>query len=137
MSERGVVWVNRGFVDSAHRDPATRGHDHHDDPVEITGLVRIPEHAGLFLRANVPSEQRWYTRSPDEFSIARGISPPPAPWFLDQDTSNANRPWPIPGMTVIQFRNSHLSYALTWFALAGLSLCGGVLVWRYRGKSTR
>jgi len=38
-TERGTIWVNRGFVDPAHRDPVTRPHDHGDEPVEITGLV--------------------------------------------------------------------------------------------------
>jgi len=131
VTERGVIWVNRGFVDSAHRDPATRPHDHGDQPVEITGLIRMPEHAGVFGRANVLSEQRWYVRTPQELSAARGILPSSAPWFLDQDSETANTPWPIPGMTVIQFRNQHFSYALTWFTLAGLSVYGWILVMRH------
>jgi len=135
MTERGTIWVNRGFVDRAHRDPATRPHDHGDEPVEITGLVRMPEHAGLFLRANVPDEQRWYVRAPNEFSTARDISWRSAPWFLDQDNATADTPWPIPGMTVIQFRNQHLSYALTWFALTGLSVCGWILVMRHHHRA--
>jgi len=134
-TERGTVWVNRGFVDAGHRNPATRPHDHGDEQAEITGLLRMPEHANLFLRANVPDEQRWYARSPDEFSATRGIPPPSALWFLDQDNTSADRPWPIPGMTVIQFRNQHLSYALTWFALAGLSVCGGILVIRHHRRA--
>jgi len=129
---RGTIWVNRGFVDVEHRAPSSRPHDHGNEPVTITGLVRMPEHANLFLRANVPSEQRWYTRNPDEFSAARDIPPPSAPWFLDQDNAIADAPWPIPGMTVIQFRNSHLSYALTWFALAGLSILALTLVTRHQ-----
>jgi len=133
-TERGTIWVNRGFVDSAHRDPSTRPHDQGDQQVEITGLIRMPEHANLFLRANVSSEQRWYTRNPDEFSAASGISPPSAPWFLDQDNEIANASWPIPGMTVIHFRNQHLSYALTWFALAGLSISALVFVVRHQRR---
>ena len=34
------------------------------------------------------------------------------------------------GMTVVTFRNAHLSYALTWFALALLSLGGLAIVLR-------
>jgi len=131
-TERGILWINRGFVDNAHRDPATRPDDHNAGPVEITGLLRMPEHAGLFGRANVPEQQRWYTRSPDELSAAHHLSAPHAPWFLDQDSAADNVSAPIPGMTVIQFRNQHLSYALTWFALAGLALYGGWLVLRHR-----
>jgi len=134
-TERGTVWVNRGFVDTEHRNPATRPHDHGNTPVEISGLIRMPEHARLFLRANVPAEQRWYARSPDEFSAARDIPPPSAPWFLDQEGEATDSQWPIPGMTVIQFRNSHLSYALTWFALAGLSIFGWILVSRHHRRA--
>jgi len=129
-SERGTVWVNRGFVDNAHRDPATRRHDHGDEEVTLTGLIRLPEHAGLFLRANVPAEQRWYARIPGEFSVAKGLLSPVAPWFLDQDSATADATWPIPGLTVIHFRNQHLSYALTWFALALMSASALIWLWR-------
>jgi surfeit locus 1 family protein len=39
---------------------------------------------------------------------------------------------PIPGLTVVTFRNSHLSYAITWFLLALLTAGFGVLVARTR-----
>jgi len=133
---RGIVWVNRGFVDAAHKDPATRVHEHGEEEVEITGLVRMPEQSGVFLRANVPAEQRWYTRAPEEFSVARGLSAPTAPWFLDQDSDISGADWPVPGLTVIQFRNQHLSYALTWFALAGLSVFALWLAWRQRAEAS-
>jgi len=129
---RGAIWVNRGFVDPVHRNRSTRPHDHGDEQVEITGLIRMPEHPGLFLRANVPEEQRWYTRAPAELSAVHGMSPPIAPWFLDQDAAitPADDLWPVPGMTVLQFRNPHLSYALTWFTLALMS--AGALIWIWR-----
>jgi len=129
QTARGIVWVNRGFVDTAHKDPATRPQDRDEEEATLTGLVRMPEHAGFFLRANVPSENRWYTRTPDEFSAAT------APWFLDQDSDISGADWPVPGLTVIQFRNQHLSYALTWFALAGLSVFALWLVWRQRREA--
>lgn len=38
------------------------------------------------------------------------------PWFLDATTGLPGGP--TPGLTVVSFRNHHLQYALTWFAMA-------------------
>ena len=55
-----------------------------------------------------------------------------APYFIDSDASPNPGGLPVGGLTVVRFRNSHLSYALTWFALAaGLALA--VAIARRRG----
>jgi surfeit locus 1 family protein len=39
----------------------------------------------------------------------------------------------MPRLTsVIAFPDNHLSYAITWFALALLTLVGGWVVWKHR-----
>ncbi|NML16503.1 SURF1 family protein [Azohydromonas sp. G-1-1-14] len=38
--------------------------------------------------------------------------------------------WPRPGLTVVRFTNNHLSYALTWFALAAMVAAATVYVLR-------
>jgi surfeit locus 1 family protein len=40
---------------------------------------------------------------------------------------------PVGGMTVVRFRNAHLVYAATWFALAVLCMFGLVLLRRPMG----
>ena len=52
-----------------------------------------------------------------------------APYFIDAEaqTGADAAGWPRAGMTVVSFRNNHLSYALTWFALAALTAFAG---WR-------
>ena len=47
-----------------------------------------------------------------------------APFFIDADAEPNPGGYPIGGLTVVTFRNAHLIYALTWFALAALSLAG-------------
>ncbi|MET0271314.1 MAG: SURF1 family cytochrome oxidase biogenesis protein, partial [Sphingomonas sp.] len=59
---------------------------------------------------------------------------PVAPFFVDADAAPNPGGWPVGGLTVVAFRNSHLVYALTWFALAGLSLFGAVLTLRSRTR---
>nr|WP_272214236.1 SURF1 family cytochrome oxidase biogenesis protein [Marinicella sp. W31]MDC2878501.1 hypothetical protein [Marinicella sp. W31] len=41
--------------------------------------------------------------------------------------------YPIGGLTVVKFRNAHLSYALTWFAMALGTVFVYVLVLRFEG----
>jgi surfeit locus 1 family protein len=68
-------------------------------------------------------------------AAARGLGAV-APYFLDQDRAAQDVAGaPVGGLTVISFNNSHLVYALTWFALSLMAAAGGVLVAR-GGDST-
>lgn len=111
------VLVNRGFVPSERRDASTRRDGNPDGEVEITGLLRMTEPKGGFLRSNVPQHNRWYSRDVAAIAAARGLNNV-APFFVDADAGSQSGPAPIGGLTVIRFPNNHLIYALTWFALA-------------------
>ena len=71
---------------------------------------------GGFLRRNDPAADRWFSRDVDAIARAKGLADA-APYFIDAD--RAGDAQPIGGLTVIAFRNPHLTYALTWFAMAG------------------
>jgi surfeit locus 1 family protein len=121
----GIVLVNRGFVPADRRDAAARP----AGPVTVTGLMRMSEPGGGFLRHNDPAAGRWYSR--DVVAIARAHRlARVAPFFVDADATPNPGGYPVGGLTVVAFRNTHLAYALTWFALAALSVAGAVLVWR-------
>jgi surfeit locus 1 family protein len=109
---RGTILVNRGFVPAGIAAPAPSG------TVSITGLIRRSEPGGGFLRANDPAASRWYSRDVAAIAAARGIAGPVAPWFVDAEAVGAG--YPKGGLTVVRFRNNHLVYALTWFALAAM-----------------
>ncbi|WP_321163203.1 SURF1 family protein, partial [Sphingomonas sp. Leaf412] len=83
----------------------------------VTGLLRISEPKGGFLRDNDPAAERWYSRDTAAIAARRGVGRV-APYFIDADRSG--RGWPRGGMTVVRFPDNHLVYAVTWFALAGL-----------------
>ncbi|MBJ7311984.1 SURF1 family protein [Rugamonas sp. CCM 8940] len=153
-----VVLVNRGFVEaaapaaaaatgaagaaadsagmSAAAPAAAAGCQPASSPrVTMTGLLRISEPGGGFLRKNDPSKQRWYSRDVRAIGAARGLRPM-APYFIDADPGQepvnpADGQRPVGGLTVIAFPNSHLVYALTWFALA--SMAAAMLWWLLRG----
>lgn len=128
-SDGATVLVNRGFIAGASAAPAGA------QPVSITGLLRMSEPGGGFLRDNNPAANRWYGRDVQAIAAARGIGPV-APYFLDQDRAPlAVAGAPVGGLTVISFNNHHLVYALTWFALSLMAAAGGVLVAR-SGDST-
>lgn len=128
-----TLLVNRGFVSADRRDPATRSASAPAGPVTITGLIRATEPGGGFLRANDPAAGRWFSRDVAAIARARELGDTP-PFFLDADAASNSGGWPVGGLTVVGFANNHLVYALTWFALAGLSATGAVLLVR-RGST--
>jgi surfeit locus 1 family protein len=90
----------------------------------------MSEPGGRFLRQNQPAEDLWYSRDVAAIAVKRRLGRV-APFFIDAEA--AGQGYPIGGMTVVRFRNTHLVYALTWFALAALAAFGA---WRvYRDKA--
>ncbi|MEM6463235.1 MAG: SURF1 family protein [Pseudomonadota bacterium] len=126
-----TIWINRGFVPPELRDPATRPNVD-SEAVSVTGLLRISEPEGTVLQSNDPATNRWYSRDVDAFSLHKGLSDT-APFFIDAGAGEDPQAWPRGGMTRIDFRNSHLVYALTWYSMAAL-LAGAMVyvVWLSR-----
>jgi len=131
--------INRGFVPTSERqawlpqDSAAAA----EAPVQtVTGLLRMTEPGGGFLRDNDSQQQRWYSRDVAAIAAAQGLERA-APYFID-----AGRPgqpvaadtWPRPGMTVIAFHNSHLVYALTWYGMALMVVVAAVVVVRWEKR---
>ena len=57
-------------------------------------------------------------------------------YFIDAEASATDRGWPRGGLTRLTFRNTHLAYALTWYAMAALFLVAMGYVVRARFKAT-
>ncbi len=117
QTDRGfIVLVNRGFATKLEADhlPSAPA-----DDATITGLLRVTEPGGAFLRSNDPVDDRWYSRDVAEIAKARALQDV-APYFIDADASVASSGPPVGGLTVVSFRNHHLIYALTWFGLAAM-----------------
>lgn len=112
-----IILVNRGFVPIDRRDVASRATGNPAGPVTVTGLLRISEPAGTWLRSNVPGEDRWYSRDVAAIAGARGLTDV-APYFIDADDTANPGGLPVGGLTQVRFPNSHLVYAITWFTLA-------------------
>ncbi|WP_255528753.1 SURF1 family protein [Roseomonas sp. KE0001] len=125
-----TVLVNRGFVASGQRSEIVTP----VGPQEILGLLRLSEPGGGFLRSNDPAADRWHSRDVAAIAAARGLAGV-APYFVDAEAGPPGT-LPVGGLTVTSFRNTHLVYALTWYALA-LMVAGGTAYaireeWRVR-----
>lgn len=127
-ADRGfTVLVNRGFVPGERA--AARDWARPEGVQAVEGLLRVTEPNGGFLRANDPAGDRWRSRDVAAIAQAKGVTGPVATYFIDA-TDDGQGGWPRGGLTVLKFSNSHLVYALTWFALAGLCLFGAWRFWR-------
>lgn len=126
--------INRGFVSSDRRDPASRSQGQLVGEVTVSGLLRLTEPGGAFLRSNDPTAGNWYSRDVAAIGADKALANL-APYFIDADATANPGGMPIGGLTVIQFRNSHLVYAATWFALAIMAIAAAVMIPRLMQKS--
>ncbi|OCP35618.1 hypothetical protein BC360_08855 [Ensifer sp. LC163] len=131
QADRSTILINRGFVPSDRRDAAGRAQGETSGIIDVTGLLRMSEPGGGFLRSNDPTGDRWYSRDVVAIAKAKGLANV-APYFIDADATPNPGGLPVGGLTVISFRNSHLVYAATWYVLALMSAAGIFIVYRSR-----
>ncbi len=140
-----IVLVNRGFISATAaagvRQAIRSGPAGRDQVVTVRGLLRVSEPGGAFLQHNDPIADRWHSRDVQAIAAARGLRQV-APYFIDADAAptrtdvRSGEIVPVGGLTVIAFHNSHLVYALTWYALA-LMAAAGLWVWREERRLRR
>ncbi len=116
-----VILINRGYIPGRSAPPPASG------PISVTGLLRLTEPGGGFLRSNDPAADRWYSRDVAAIAARRGLGAT-APYFIDADATATTKNGPVGGLTVIRFPNNHLAYAVTWFILAIMAV-GGFFTW--------
>ncbi|PXA97975.1 Surfeit locus 1 family protein [Nostoc sp. 3335mG] len=128
-----AILINRGFVSQTDRNRLAPGPA---GPVRITGLLRISEPEGGFLRSNDPAKGNWYSRDVAAIARAQRLDKA-APYFIDADRAMNAPGQPVGGLTVVRFSDNHLIYALTWFGMALLSAWGAWWVLRGERRSAR
>ena len=112
-----TILVNRGYVAARTVRPTLPGR------TTVTGLLRLTEPGGGFLRTNDPAADRWYSRDVVAIAQRRALGPV-ATYFIDADDAHAGPGQPVGGLTVIDFPNNHLVYAITWYTLAAMGIAG-------------
>lgn len=117
-----IVMINRGFVPTELKDPATRPQAQAMGEVTVTGLVRAPEARNAFTPKDEPNRNLWFARDPQAIAEARKLERV-APFLIDADATPNPGGWPRGGQTQLTLPNNHLQYAATWFGIA-LTLIG-------------
>ncbi|MEM9421014.1 MAG: SURF1 family protein [Pseudomonadota bacterium] len=129
----GHIWINRGFIPIGIDQESWFSPEGHQ---QVEGLVRISQPDGTLLEKNDPKAQRWYSHDIAAMTADTEL-PKTALYFIDADHAGPKEAWPRGGLTIVKFRNPHLSYALTWYAMAALFLGAMVFVIYDRLKTHR
>ena len=112
-----AVLVNRGFVPDRLKDATSRAQGQIAGEVKITGLVRKSEQPGFFVPSPDINGNVWYARNVEQIARARDLDRV-APFYIDAKAPEGGAV-PQGGETRLEFEDSHLGYAVTWFGLAG------------------
>lgn len=132
LADGSAILINRGFVPTDRRAPASRSQSQIIGLSTVTGLMRMTEPKGILLRSNDPPADRWYSRDVSVIAEKRGIADV-APFFIDADATPNAGGLPVGGLTVLDFPNNHLVYAITWYVLA--IMVAGLLVYIVRNEA--
>jgi surfeit locus 1 family protein len=111
-----AVLVDRGFVPFEHGG-GLAPYAMESGPVEIDGIVRMPESGGWFVPANDPRQNIWYSVDIPAMSRLAGMTLTPV--YVAQ-LSGQNAAWPAGtgGTEALGIRNEHLNYAIFWYGMA-------------------
>ena len=112
----GTILVDRGIIPYSTK-PRAYAEGEVTGPMRIVGVWRAPEGPGLFTPAPNPAARIWYSRDVNAIAQADHVKLL-APVLIEADATPNRGGWPKGGQTEVHFRNEHLQYAITWFALA-------------------
>ncbi|GAU90812.1 hypothetical protein RvY_03177 [Ramazzottius varieornatus] len=112
-----IILVDRGWVATNRINPSTRPDGQVQGEVTVTGVIRNSEKANNFTPDVRAGSASFPIRDIDQMASLRHTSPV----FLEATKASDVRGGPVGGQTIVQMRNEHLNYAITWYALSALS----------------
>lgn len=139
LADGRYVLVNRGFVPFDRKEASTRQQGQVEGEQSVTGLARNPlaEKPSSLVPDNDPVKNVFYWKDLPAMAGKAGL---PAdrlvPFFIDADKTQNPGGLPIGGVTLIDFPNNHLQYAVTWYGLAAalVAVLGAWLIKRRRAE---
>jgi surfeit locus 1 family protein len=117
LADGTALLVDRGFVPTDRRVPASREAGELQGKITVTGLLRLPEGKGWFTPDNDPALNSWFTIDIPAMAKAAGLAHV-QPFYIDADATPVPGGWPKGGQTITALPNHHLQYAITWYSLA-------------------
>ena len=130
-----IILVNRGWVPSDNRDPATRPETLIEETVRVTGVLRLPKEKHWAQPENDALNNQWFyvdVRHMAEDSGADLASE----YYLEVDEDEVSGGLPIGGQAKVELPNNHLQYAITWYSLA-LSLVVVFIIYHRRPQGDK
>jgi len=130
LEDGSTVLINRGFVPTELKAPASRAAGQVEGVTTVTGILRGSEPRTMFVPAPDPVRNEWFNRDIPGISTSRGIANP-LPYLVEADSTPNSGGWPKGGQLRVDLPNNHLQYAFTWFGIAAC-LVGvfAVFAWR-------
>ncbi len=113
----GTVLIDRGWVPL---DIPVESIQTAAGPVRVEGFLRLFVEPGIFVPDNEPDANNWFFMQEGEMLGAASLEG--SVGFYVQAGPGANPPGTYPEGAVpdVNLRNSHLEYAVTWYALAAV-----------------
>jgi len=133
MHDGRVFLVDRGIVPKEKLDPSTRRAGQLEGVRHIAGVWRTPNPPGAFTPPPDIAHRIWYAHDLAAIARADGIALA-APVIVEADAAPNPGGWPKGGQTVVEFRNEHLQYAITWFLMAAALLAVYLVYHRSAGR---
>jgi surfeit locus 1 family protein len=134
-AEGDAVLIDRGFVPFEHGSQLAQ-YRPADGDVEIDGVARQPEPGGLFVPANKPDKNVWY--SVDVAAMGQAAGQKLAPLYIAAKPDGSPG-WPAAtgGTEGTGIRNEHLQYAIFWYSMTLVLAVIYVMSSRVRPKPSK
>ncbi len=107
------ILVDRGYVPSAKRDPASRPESLRSGEQELSGVLRWFDEGNFAIPKPDFENRLWFERDVPALAAALGTEPTMI-LAADEDPTAL----PLADPPDVSYRNKHLEYAGTWFSLA-------------------
>ncbi|KAI0319762.1 mitochondrial protein required for respiration [Amylostereum chailletii] len=131
IRENGTtVLVDRGFVSDEHANDKNRSKAGDEGLVEVLGMLRASQARNNFTPDNHPEKGEWYWADVDAMvAYAGGDSANVQPVFIEElfEGHAGDASWrvshgiPVGKPPIVDIRNSHASYAVTWYSLSAFT----------------
>ncbi|KQT25147.1 MAG: SURF1 family protein [Bradyrhizobium sp.] len=133
-----TVVIDAGFIENTMQDRDVEDRAVKKlvtgEPVTLTGYLRFPEAPGWLTPGENRAKRLWFVR--DHLAMASALGwGAVAPFYVDLEQPAPANGIPRPGPLVVNLKDDHLQYAITWFTLAGAVLIAFAVWARGRRRS--
>jgi len=124
------ILVDRGYVPQRLRDPASRKETTIEGVTVVEGVLRWPDDTSAWTLDADLGKREFYSRS-----VAPLADMMKTEQVMVMASETGGNDWPRGSKAQVNIRNSHLPYAIQWFAIAGVWLLMSLIWFRKVARS--